>query len=111
MTAHPAWCSTGHCDDTGRDVRHTTPPDHLHATTDDVVVTTALVRDDDLGAVGELGSPAVLLGLTNTSGCAHPDGGRIAADVVLTPDEARATAARLLVLAALADAHERTPCP
>lgn len=103
---HPGWCDPRACDaGTRLDVRHSGTPYVLRAVADDVEVRVALHRDDELTADGRYQPAAhgVSIDLNNVSGSTWPDGGRIRADVLLLPVEARALARRLLVLAELAD--------
>lgn len=84
-----------------RGATHPSLPSAPHPTDDDVVVTVALTQDFEWTGDGAvLPAPfGITLGLADTSGSAHPDGGPIAADVLLSVEEAERLGSRLFGLA------------
>jgi hypothetical protein len=103
--SHPAWCDPRLCSTIGADVRHSSEPRTLRALLDDVELTVALHRDDELARDGRLlpGPLGVSLDLRNTSGSAWTDGSAMRADGLFTPAEVIELASWLLGFAALAD--------
>ena len=102
---HPPWCELTTCepDSGGAGARHRSAGTMWPVQTDEVQVTVAMVRDDDIVRGDQAAPTQIMLSMLNTASM-HPDGCSLYADAYIDPDDARMLAR---VLNRYADLTER----
>jgi len=102
---HPPWCDLTTCDPNPEDegARHRSAGTMWPVQTDEVQVTVAMVRDDDIVRGDQAAPTQMMLSMLNTASM-HLDGCSLYADAYITPDDARMLAR---VLTRYADLTER----